>query len=96
MDLLERLAQKLQCLAILYHNTVNENIKLASKQEMANMHITDPGQEHARYQVICCVLADIYFMTNNKKIKNKCRLATAMAKKIVHKLEWYKRNKEKL
>ncbi len=36
---------------------------------------------------ICAVLVDIYNLTNDSKIKFKCRLATAMAKSMSNKLK---------
>jgi hypothetical protein len=39
---------------------------------------------------ICHVLREIYWDTESKVIRTKCRIATTMAKRMVAKLKWYK------
>ena len=41
--------------------------------------------------VICCVLADIFSNTNDEHLKMQCRRATAMAKAMSMKLQYYKK-----
>ena len=44
----------------------------------------------AEVNTICSVLKDIYWKTNDKEIKLKCRIATSMAKSMSKRLRMYK------
>ena len=47
-------------------------------------------QRYSGHHTICQQLRDIYQISDNKEIKDKCRLAMAMAKKMHEKLKAYK------
>jgi hypothetical protein len=58
--------------------------------------VSEKEMERTRYEghhTICQTLRDIYHLTDNKEIKDKCRLAVAMAKAMHEKLKEYA-NKE--
>jgi len=47
----------------------------------------------AANNVICCVLAEIYYATEDEHIKVQCRRAAAMAKAMSRKLSDYKQRR---
>ena len=58
--------------------------------------VTEKEMLNDRYNghhTICQTLRDIYQMTQDEEIRDKCRLAMAMAKSMHNKLKEYKSNR---
>lgn len=65
------------------HREPVPELEMASIEEMER-------SRYAGHHSICQTIRDIWAMSDDEELREKCRLAVAMAKAMHEKLKWYK------